>query len=317
MRMGQDSRSNILLESGTNELEIIEFVIGENVYGINVAKVREIIRYPEAVIPVPNAHTSLEGIVDLRGQVVPIINLQTHLGSSREMDKASSYVIVSEFNGSMVGFCVKSVVGIQRLSWKQIEPPKGMIASGEGSVVAIVKLEDRMILLLDFEKLTSDIDPNGGMKTESERVLHNEDYAIDRSSQTIYIVEDSNYIQKIIAHNLQKAGYQVITASNGLMAWEYLTKVVSDENFKKIEDHVNIIITDIEMPQMDGLHLIRNIKNNENMKSIPCIVFSSLINKEMAMKCKAVGADAQMGKPDLGRLVELIDDIVAGKPVGA
>ncbi len=313
--MEQTKSSNILLESGTNELEIIEFVIGANQYGINVAKVREIIRYPDLVTPVPNAHPSLEGIVDLRGKVVPIINLQTHLESSEDMDKESSYVIVSEFNGSMVGFCVKAVIGIQRLSWKQIEPPTGMISSGEGNVVAIVKLEGRMILLLDFEKLTSDIDPKAETNTEPEPMLINEEDHIDRSSKTIYVVEDSNYIKKIIAHNLQKAGYNVITASNGLMAWEHLNKVVNDENFKRIEDHVNIIITDIEMPQMDGLHLIKNIRDNETMKNIPCVVYSSLVNKEMAVKCRAVGADAQIGKPELTRLVEVVDGLVAGKPV--
>ena len=99
------SQTDILLESGTNELEIVEFLIGPNTYGINVAKVREIIRFPEATVPVPNEHSSLEGIVDIRGQIVPIITLQRHLGLIDDIDRASSYVIVSEFNNSMSFLC--------------------------------------------------------------------------------------------------------------------------------------------------------------------------------------------------------------------
>ena len=132
------NQTDILLESGTNELEIVEFLIGNNTYGINVAKVREIIRFPEATVPVPNDHSSLEGIVNLRGQVVPIINLQKHLGFIDDIDRASSYVIVSEFNNSRVGFCVSKVVGIQRLSWQQIEHLTGMTSSESGSVTAVI-----------------------------------------------------------------------------------------------------------------------------------------------------------------------------------
>jgi two-component system chemotaxis response regulator CheV len=152
-------QTDILLESGTNELEIVEFLVGNNTYGINVAKVREIIRFPDATVPVPNEHPSLDGIVDLRGKVVPIINMQRHLGLVDDTDRASSYVVVSDFNNTTVGFCVSKVVGIQRLSWQQIERLAGLASSDSGSVTAVIKLEDRMILLLDYEKIASDIYP--------------------------------------------------------------------------------------------------------------------------------------------------------------
>jgi two-component system chemotaxis response regulator CheV len=304
------NQTDILLESGTNELEIVEFLIGNNTYGINVAKVREIIRFPEATVPVPNEHSTLEGIVNLRGQVVPIINLQKHLGFIDDIDRASSYVIVSEFNNSRVGFCVSKVVGIQRLSWQQIEPLTGMTSSESGSVTAVIKLESRMILLLDFEKITSDIYPDSGMKSEADIVNVEKEYGVDRSANTIFVAEDSKYIMKIIVITLEKAGYKVMSAYDGQKAWDKLTSIINNENFRTIEDHINIVISDIEMPQMDGLHLIKNIKTNDKLKNLPCIVFSSLISKEMSLKCKSVGADAEISKPEIANLVDLVDSFL-------
>lgn len=304
-------KTDILLESGTNELEIVEFTIDGNLYGINVAKVREIIRYPDKVIHIPDAHPSFEGIANIRGKIIPIINLQKHLGTSVITDRESSYIIISEFNKSMVGFCVNSVARIHRLSWSQIESPTGLLSTEEGCVVAIVKFDDRMVLLLDFEKITADINPDSGMRTEATIDTSKEGPGIDRTSKTILVVEDSNYIMKIMLNKLKDAGYQVCSASDGQKAWDHLTSIVNDSNFRVINDHINIVITDIEMPQMDGLHLIKNIKGHDKLKQLPCIVFSSLINKEMSLKCKSVGADAEISKPELGNLVEFVDGVAS------
>ena len=305
--IGTAGDTNILLESGTNELEIVEFSIDGNIYGINVAKVREIIKYPDNIVNVPDAHPSFEGIADIRGRVIPIINLQKHLGSPNEIDKDSAYIIISEFNNAMVGFCVTSVARIHRLSWKQIESPSGMMSSEEGVVTAIVKFEDRMAMLLDFEKITADINPDSGMRTETNNDLPSNNKVLDRTLIKILVAEDSAYILKIIVRKLEGAGYQVTTASDGQIAWDLLTSIMNDKDFRTINDHVHLIISDIEMPQMDGLHLIKNIKSNELLQHIPCVVFSSLINEEMSKKCKSVGADGEMSKPELGSLVELID----------
>lgn len=308
MGMNHTGKTNILLESGTNELEIVEFAIDGNLYGINVAKVREIIKYPDKVTHVPDSHPSFEGISNIRGRVIPIINLQRHLGTSGTTDKANSYIIISEFNKSMVGFCVNSVARIHRLSWSQIESPNGLLSTEEGCVVAIVKFDDRMVLLLDFEKITADINPESGMRDDMNIDLNKQ--GLDRSSKTVLIAEDSNYIMKIIVNKLKEAGYQICTASDGQKAWDYLMSLVNAGNFRTINDHVNIIISDIEMPQMDGLHLIKNIKSHDKLKHLPCVVFSSLINKEMSLKCKSVGADAEISKPELGSLVEFLDGII-------
>jgi two-component system chemotaxis response regulator CheV len=303
-------QTDILLESGTNELEIVEFLIGKTTYGINVAKVREIIRFPDATIPVPSEHPSLDGIVDLRGKVVPIINMQRHLGLVDDTDRPSSYVIVSDFNNTTIGFCVSKVVGIQRLSWQQIERLNGLASSDSGSVTAVIKLEDRMILLLDYEKITSNIYPDSGMKNEAETLDYEEIQGLDRTAHTVFVVEDSNYIQKIIIMTLEKAGYKVSSANDGQMAWDRLISIIDNKNVRSIEDHISVIISDIEMPQMDGLHLIKNIKTNDRLRHIPCIVFSSLISSEMALKCKSVGADAQISKSEIAGLVDLVDSFI-------
>ncbi len=167
-----------------------------------------------------------------------------------------------------------------------------------------------MILLLDYEKITSDIYPDSGMKSEAEALTNEEIQGVDRSAHTVFVVEDSNYIQKIIIMTLEKAGYKVNTANDGQMAWDTLTSIINSEHFRTIEDHINVIISDIEMPQMDGLHLIKNIKTNDSLRNIPCIVFSSLISSEMSIKCKSVGADAQISKPEIAGLVDLVDSFV-------
>ena len=308
--------TDILLESGTNELEIVEFSIGGNIYGINVAKVREIIKFPDNVVPVPESHPSIEGIVELRGKVVPIINLPRHIGKSAEIDQSSSYVIVTEFNQTTIGFCVDIVDTIRRLSWSQIEPPTGVIASEEGVVVSIVKFDDRMVLLLDFEKISAEINPDSAIKDISKSDDEATEHVVDRSSNTILVVEDSKYILKLVVNKLEKAGYKVLKALNGLIAWEYLNSIINGDDFKTINDHINVVISDIEMPQMDGLHLIKNIKEHKQLSGLPCLVFSSLITDEMALKCKSVGADGQISKPEIADLVDLVDSFVPS-PAGS
>jgi two-component system chemotaxis response regulator CheV len=170
-----------------------------------------------------------------------------------------------------------------------------------------------MILLLDFEKITADINPETGMANKSESETKNEVHELDRSTKTILVAEDSSYILRIISNKLKEAGYKVRTASDGKVAWDLLMSIINADNYRSLTDNVNILISDIEMPQMDGLHLIKNIKSHNELKDLPCIVFSSMINKEMSAKCKSVGADAELSKPELGDLVQLIDSFAASR----
>jgi len=302
--------TNILLETGTNELEVIEFSIGDSLYGINVAKVREIIRFPEEIVKVPNSHESLEGIINLRDAVVPIINLPQHLGKKMNLKKEDSRIVISEFNKFMVGFWVDSVARIHRLSWKQVEKPSEMLTGGDNYVVAVIKMEERIVLLLDFEKITADISPEAGMHESMLNDFKASDVAFNRSTRRVLVAEDSVFIRNTILDYLHQAGYQTVAAANGQEAWDALIAYKSASGFKQIEDSIQLVITDIEMPQVDGLHLIKNIKADAAFKKLPCIVFSSMISAELSAKCKTVGACAEITKPEIEKLVQLVDSHV-------
>jgi two-component system, chemotaxis family, chemotaxis protein CheV len=300
--------TNILLEAGTNELEIVEFSIGESFYGINVAKVREIIRFPKEIVSVPNSHDSLEGIINLRDMVVPIVNLPKHLGKTMKFKAQDTRIIISEFNRFSIGFWVDEVARIHRISWNQVEKPSDILTAGDNYVVAVIKMEEKIVLLLDYEKITADISPEAGMRAIKDAdFVPDEAVSFDRKTRCILVAEDSVFIRNTILDYLHSAGYKTVAAANGQEAWDILLSYTKKTGFSKIEDSIQLVITDIEMPQVDGLHLIKNIKNNKELQGLPCVVFSSMISPELALKCKAVGAAAEITKPEINRLIALVD----------
>ncbi len=300
--------TDILLETGTNELEIVVFSIADSYYGINVAKVREIIRASVDIVAVPDSHESIEGAINLRGKVIPVVNLAKHLNVDTTFDRQNSRIIISEFNFAIVGFMVSSVTRIHRLSWQQVEKPSDLVQSKGGYAVALIKLQDQILFLLDFEKIAADINPRAGIQRATDETNYDAHKPpFDRSTKNILVVEDSTFVRDMILDHLAKAGYKTHVANNGEEAVSYLNGIVTAENFRTIEDTVNLVITDIEMPQMDGLHLITRIKKENKMKKLPCIVFSSMISEELSLKCKQIGADGEITKPQIGDLVALVD----------
>lgn len=295
--------TNILLENGTNELEVLEFTVGGRSYGINVAKIREIIAY-QPVTPVPNAHQFVEGIFMPRDIVITAIDLAKVLSIPVE-HKATDMMIITNFNKLNIAFHVDAVVGIHRVSWADIITPDSTInTSDAGLSTGIVKMGSKLIIILDFEKIVTDISPETGLKvSEIERLGTRE-----RSESPILIAEDSPLLRKLIEDSLHKAGYvSVISTENGQQAWDKL------EEYKKagtVHDKVHCIITDIEMPLMDGHRLTKLVKSDPDIKDIPLIIFSSLINDEMRIKGQALGADAQLTKPEIGNLVETVDKLI-------
>ncbi len=294
--------TNILLENGTNELEILEFKIGEYSYGINVAKVREIIPY-QPVTPVPNAHPSIEGIFMPRETMITAVSLRNALqmGDSQP----GGLFIITNFNKLDVAFHVDIVIGIRRVSWTEIIKPDSTINSDANGVsTGVVKFDDRLVIILDFEKIVSDISPETGLKmSEVDPYLERE-----RSSVPILIAEDSHLLNKLISDALSKSGYVNLTRTeNGQEAWDYIQKAVEENN---IDKRVQLVITDIEMPLMDGHRLTKLIKTTPELEHIPVIIFSSLVNAEMKVKGKSLGADAQLSKPEIGLLVAEIDRLL-------
>ncbi len=303
--MEKMKENEILLETGTNELEIVVFRIGEEFYGINVAKVREIIRGDIKIVPVPDGHSSLAGVVNIRGKIIPVVNLAKYLNIYTECEKKASRIIISEFNKIHAGFLVDEVTRIHRISWQQVEPPSGLINSQEGNTVGVVKIEEHILFLLDFEKIASIINPGSGI--EGASLANIGDVNFDRGTKNILIAEDSAFIRSLLVDSLRQAGYKVQEFQDGREAWTHIEQISKDANAETMTDHCNLLITDIEMPQMDGLHLIKRIKESESIKKLPCIVFSSMISPELSVKCKQIGAVDQITKPELDHLVKLVD----------
>ena len=294
--------TNILLENGTNELEVLEFKLGANSYGINVAKIREIINYEE-VTPVPNAHPSIEGIFMPRDTMITAIDLKNCL--QRGVSDPSGLFIITNFNKLDIAFHVDSVVGIHRVSWTEIIKPDATVSSTEEGVsTGIIKFENRLIIVLDFEKIVTDINPETGLRlTEIDELGERE-----RNDVPILIAEDSPLLNKLIVDSLHKAGYSnLIHTENGQQAYDIIEECKKEGT---LDQHVQCVITDIEMPLMDGHRLTKLIKDDEVTKNIPVVIFSSLVNDEMRRKGEALGADAQLSKPEIGNLVRVVDELV-------
>ncbi|MGM9923275.1 MAG: chemotaxis protein [Bacillus sp. (in: firmicutes)] len=296
-----ENKKGILLESGTNELEIVGFGIGTNKFGINVIKVKEIIN-PVPVTIVPQAHKNVEGIIELRGEVLPVVNVAEALGFPPSEDETQDKFIVAEFNKQKVVFHVHSVTQIHRISWGQIEKPSEMYQGIESQIIGVVKLHSEMILLLDFEKMVVEINPDLGINVQQVQKLGKR----ERSDKRIVAVEDSPLLRKLLHDTLAEAGFEYVEFfENGRDALDYLEGLVKEG--KELSEHVDIVITDIEMPQMDGHHLTKRIKAHKELGKLPVIIFSSLITNDLRHKGKIVGADEQVSKPEIAELITLID----------
>ncbi|RGT12701.1 chemotaxis protein CheV [Agathobacter rectalis] len=294
--------TNILLESGTNELEVLEFTLGDNHYGINVAKIREILQYMP-VTPVPNTHPSVEGIFMPRDTMITVINLKNSLNLPQTDEKG--LFIITNFNKLNVAFHVDQVIGIHRVSWENIIKPDETLTGEQGSTATgVIKMDDRLIVILDFEAIVASISPQTGLRVNDIDEME----ARDRSDATILIAEDSALLSKLITECLKKSGYtNLIVEENGQEAWDVIKAMQAKGDITK---HLDCIITDIEMPLMDGHRLTKLVKSDSELRDIPVIIFSSLVNEEMRKKGEQLGADAQLTKPEIGKLVEAIDKLL-------
>jgi two-component system chemotaxis response regulator CheV len=296
-------KTDILLESGTNEIEIMEFTIYGELYGINVAKVREIMMC-DKVKPIPHSHPSVEGIFKPRDILLTVIDLPHYLTGSITEKQSKDLFIITNFNKVYIAFRVHSVVGISRISWKNIQKPDDTISRGEeGMATGIAQCGEDLVTILDFEKIVADIAPQTGIQLEEINKLGHR----ERSDCPILIVEDSLLLTKMIEAALRKSGYEnLMFKNNGQEAWDYLCQISEDSDLAK---KVGLIITDIEMPEMDGHRLTKLVKGDANLKQIPLVIFSSMINEELRRKGKLLGADEQLSKPEIGHLVSVIDHL--------
>ncbi len=320
------SQSNILLEAGSNELEIIEFYLEESrpdgsvyrgYYGMNVAKVLEIIRRP-TITEVPSKHhPAVLGTFNLRGRVLPLVDLALWLGKTLVSGDGLK-VIVSEFSGVVTAFLCSGVTRIHRFTWNQVEAPgKHVQAYSKDSITGVIRFDDRILFILDMEKIITSMDPNLDMARRAEEagITQVEETPEDAGAFHILIADDSSSIRNMIGATLEKAGYRVTRTASGREAWEALEawKAEAEAEKRSVQDKVQLIISDIEMPEMDGHALTRKIKSDPALEKIPVVLFSSLITDALRHKGQSVGADDQISKPDLPKLTGRVRTIIADK----
>ena len=301
--MAEVHNSGILLESGTNEIEIMEFTIDGSLYGINVAKVREIIMSAPVKV-MPHAHPAVEGIFKPRDVVITVVDLPKYLGVDKEKAEKDLFIITN-FNKMYIAFRVHTVVGISRISWTDIHKPDKTVSGGsEGVATGIAQCGSDLVTILDFERIVAEIAPETTIQMDEIEQMGPR----ARSDEPIWIAEDSILLSKMIEECLRKAGYVNLRMfPNGREMWEALNALPQS---RKLFEQVALIITDIEMPQMDGHRLTELVKSSPRFQPIPLIIFSSLISEEMRIKGRQLGADEQMSKPEIGHLVDVMDQLL-------
>jgi len=314
------AKTKILLESGTNELEIVEFYLDEGrakgdyrgYYGINVAKVLEIIQLPDLTEMPEASHPSVLGAFNLRDEIIPLIDLAGWLKKNR-VEKEAPKVIVTEFNRTKSAFLVSGVTRIHRINWNQVEAPTGYVSSlTVNSITGVVKFPDRIIFILDMEKICADLNPDAAPIQSPADVVVRE---IAKREIKALVADDSTMARKMISGILQKAGITVHSVENGELAWRYLQKAKrkSQDNNVPLQDYIDIVVSDIEMPSMDGHTLTRLIKEDPSLRSIPVVLCSSIITETLHHKGIAVGAEEQVSTAELGELVPRVYALVENK----
>ncbi|WP_341678931.1 chemotaxis protein [Niveibacterium sp. SC-1] len=306
-----DARTRL---AGTNKLEILLFSLGEDTrtgrretFGINVFKVREVMRTP-AITAAPDMQDSVEGMVSLRGQLVPVVDLAKYANVNREGRR--DIMIVTEYNGHTQGFLVESVDNILRLDWSQMRVPPEMTSNRLGGLVtAVTELDDgRLIMMLDVEKVLS------------ETTKYDDDFMfkdipkVRREDATVFYADDSSVARKQIERTLGLMGVRALGAVNGRAAWDDLQRMAqhAEVTGRKVKEMVNVILTDIEMPEMDGYILTRRIKTDPRFEGIPVLMHSSLSGMSNQALGKSVGVDNYVSKFEPHRLAEALLEFIDG-----
>ncbi|MDR2589739.1 MAG: chemotaxis protein [Oscillospiraceae bacterium] len=291
----------------TIALELMEFTMAGNSFGINVAKVTEIMRAVK-ITPMTLSHPCIDGVFKPRGHLITVINLPRYMALAENENPESDMFMLTNFDNVNAAFLVHTVEGMHRIKWSNVERPSSIIYGADDSVITgTTKIDDRIITIIDFEKVLYDINPETGLQISEVHRMGER----DNCQKPVVVVEDSVFLRRMLLQSLEAAGYTNIKEfDNGQDAWDYLTKCRKEtsDNLTPIEKKVSIIITDIEMPRMDGHHLTKLIKSDNVLSKIPVIVFSSLIDETQKHRGEKLGVNAHLSKPQIGKLVSTIDE---------
>ncbi|MCR4666142.1 MAG: chemotaxis protein [Desulfovibrio sp.] len=311
---------NSLPQDHNNELKIIEFIIEEELpdgstyvghYGINVAKVVSIIRQPGITSLPSQADPSVLGTFNLRGNVLPILDLAAWMGK-KMIPNPNNKVIVTEFCSVQSAFLVSNVANIHQITWDAIEAPNKYVdVYSNESVTGVLRIGERVLFILDMEKVLSSLDSRLDMSTAEVDTTKVD----DAEQYHLLVADDSSSLRHIIKSALEKSGFRVTTAVSGRDAWDYLRGLEAEAQSKhqKITDLVQLLISDIEMPEMDGHALTRKVRASSFTQDLPIILFSSLITDAVREIGVKAGADRQVSKPDLPGLNKIICELLEEK----
>ncbi|MFD3155980.1 chemotaxis protein [Haloimpatiens sp. FM7330] len=298
-------KTNILLKSGTGEVEVLEFVVSGKHYAINVIKTREIVKIEKYTKMTCN-NPAVAGVSLLRDNIISLIDLKYVLDneSMKNIEKGKT-ALICEFNKTKVAFLVDEVLGIHRISWEQIEKTDDLM--GDSLIIGNIKMKDKILMFLDFEKILVNIKEANGV---CDKANNDVNYDAGRNKYKIALADDSYTIRAMLKDALKESGYTNLSFfQNGHEVLEYLYDL-KDKKGERFLENVDLLITDIEMPKMDGHTLTRKIKIDKELKKLPVVIFSSLITPELYHKGEEVGADAQISKPDIDKLVGILDELL-------
>jgi two-component system chemotaxis response regulator CheV len=302
--------------AGTNKLEILLFTLGEDTrtgrretFGINVFKVREVMRTP-TITAAPDMPAAVKGMVSLRGALVPVIDLAEYIGIQPESPR--DIMIVTEYNGHTQGFLVEAVDTILRLDWAQMRVPPDMLTSNLGGLVtAVTELPDnRLVMMLDVERVLSET------TTIDDDFMFKDIHPVGDDSLTVFYADDSSVARGQIQRTLNALGMKSQYAVNGRAAWDELRKMAAhaDSTGRQVRDIIQLILTDVEMPEMDGYILTKNIKSDPRFAGIPVIMHSSLSGMSNQQLGLSVGVDEYVPKFEPHRLAEMLTRLVKRHP---
>ncbi len=301
-----DARTKL---AGTNKLEILMFTLGTDrrttrreTFGINVFKVREVLRIPP-ITQAPDMPPAVEGMVSLRGVLVPIIDLAKYAGM--DVETKPEIMIVTEYNGHTQGFLVESVDTILRLDWSSMRVPPDMMNSNMGGLVtAVTELPDgRLVMMMDVERVLAETTRSG-----DDDLLFRNVQPLGIQNRRIFYADDSSVARKQIQKTLDAMGIEGLSAVNGRQAWQELVRMAdhADSAHIPLKEMLQLVLTDVEMPEMDGYMLTRKIKEDKRFAGIPVVMHSSLSGSSNQQLGRTVGVDEYVSKFEPNRLSQTL-----------
>ncbi len=306
-------------DSGRNVAEVAEFLLGSQSFGINGSKIKQIVQYDQGKVTYPPFnHPSVVGVYLFRGATIPLIELDTYLSMPRREDLERQVVVVTEFNEMTTGFIADRVNRIHRLSWTKVLPLSPYLAERSPQIIGTISFEDREILVLDLEQIIGEIFPSSVVNYNAQ-TFADVPRLQRREEVKVFFAEDSFIIRTQLTKVLKTVGYQDITAfANGQEALDAIVQAQqkAEASGGRLGDYVNLLVSDIEMPQMDGLVLCETIKKEMGL-DLPVLIFSSLLNEQVARKCEEAGFDASVSKPQTEQVIALMDKLSLGPAAAA